>query len=258
MERSQREILVTKYNEGLADPAEVAQLELLLEQGEVQLTELTNLNALDAHLMEVPPLAPSLELDHKFFSALAEEKKKQARHWFNLPSIFNWNPRWAIALGMLAVGGFFGYTMGGRSESPDVQQLSRQIADLKEIVMLNMLEKESATDRLKAVSLTNEMGNASVKVTDALFMVLNSDPNINVRLATLEALEAYAKDPGVRIRLVQSISLQDSPLVQMALAELMVKLKEKSSIQELKKLLEGSTTPKEVKAKLKESIEVLT
>jgi HEAT repeat protein len=125
------------------------------------------------------------------------------------------------------------------------------------MLMLSMLEKESATDRLKAVSLTSDLDKVSKKVTDALIQTLNNDPNVNVRLATLEALGEYAKSPDVRVQLVKSIPAQDSPLVQMALAELMVALHEKSSVNELKKIMEGESTPKEVKQKIKESIDVL-
>ncbi len=80
---------------------------------------------------------------------------------------------------------------------------------------------------------------------------------MNVRLASLEALQNYSKSPVVRAGLVRSIPQQDSPLVQVALAELMVKLQEKSSVKELKKIMDQKTTPKEVKQRIKESINVL-
>jgi hypothetical protein len=150
-----------------------------------------------------------------------------------------------------------GYLINYFQPNPDVKELSNQISEMKEIMMLTMLEKESATDRLKAVSLSNDFDNASKKVTNALIQTLNNDPNVNVRLATLEALSQYAKNPDVRVELVKSIAHQDSPLVQIALAELMVALHEKSSIKEFRKLMEEQSTPKEVKEKLKESIDVL-
>jgi hypothetical protein len=86
---------------------------------------------------------------------------------------------------------------------------------------------------------------------------LNADPNINVRLAALEALESFAAEPHVREGLIRSIALQDSPLVQVALAELMLSLQEKSSVNELKKILQQNKTPKEVREKIKKTIDVL-
>ena len=125
------------------------------------------------------------------------------------------------------------------------------------MMMLAMLEKESATERLKAVSLTSDMQLVSKKVTAALFQTLNGDENVNVRLAALDVLMNYAKDDEVREELIRSISLQDSPLVQIALADLMVMLQEKKSVSELKKLLQKENTAKEVKAKIEKSLNVL-
>jgi hypothetical protein len=76
-------------------------------------------------------------------------------------------------------------------------------------------------------------------------------------LAALDALRGYAKDGKVREELVRSIGHQDSPLVQVALAELMVALQEKKSVNELEKIMKNDRTPVEVKNKIKESIEVL-
>jgi len=124
-------------------------------------------------------------------------------------------------------------------------------------MMLTLLEKESAAQRLKAVGLTTEMNQVSDKVTNALFTTLNQDENVNVRLAALDVLKGYVKESSVRSRLIESIKVQDSPLVQVALAELMVSIQEKKSVEALKHLLRSDKTPAEVKTKISESIEVL-
>ena len=43
MDKNKIEELVAKYNEGLADPAEILALEQLLEEGSVELTQLRQL-----------------------------------------------------------------------------------------------------------------------------------------------------------------------------------------------------------------------
>jgi HEAT repeat protein len=138
-----------------------------------------------------------------------------------------------------------------------VAQLTQQVESLKEMMMISLLEKESATERLKAVSLTHDLAGPSEKVTTALLRTLNSDPNTNVRLAALDALQGYTSLAEVRAGLVHSITLQKSPLVQVALAELMVAIQEKSSVSALKKVMDQKATPKEVKEKIKKSIDVL-
>lgn len=251
--------LINKYNEGLAGPAEVAELEKLIESGQVAITDLRNLSLLDERIIKMESLTPSLDLDHKFYAMLANEKKSIAKQSssFNWSSLFQWNAQTGFALALLVVGLVSGYMINSLSPNTEVKELSGQISEMKEMMMLSLLEKESATERLKAVSLTSDIDKASQKVTDALIHVLNHDPSANVRMATLEALTPYAKNPDVRVKLVQSIAMQDDPLMQIALAELMVQLHEKSSVNELRKLMDGKTTPKEVKEKLKESIDVL-
>jgi hypothetical protein len=76
-------------------------------------------------------------------------------------------------------------------------------------------------------------------------------------LAALDALKVYSRDSLVRSKLIESIAIQDSPLVQIALAELMVSIQEKKSVNALKQLLQSDKTAKEVKTKISESIEVL-
>jgi hypothetical protein len=190
---------------------------------------------------------------------LVNEKRKSKSAFFSI-QLPDWNiflPRLAFAVLMIVAGFAGGYFLNRPAPNLEVQGLITQVHELKETMMLSLLEKESASDRLRAVSLTNEMDNVSSKVTQALFQTLNNDTNVNVRLAALEALKIYAKDSEVRRQLVESISKQDSPLVQLELAQLMVNMQEKKSVNELKKLLDSDATPKEVKNKIKESIDVL-
>lgn len=248
------EELVAKYNAGLADPEEIRSIEQLIEHGVLDLVRLNDLSKLDEQIQRADDAVPSMEMDHAFYSMLDSEKKKAGARAISVawPA---WGPRMAAAVLVLGVGfagGFYARPSGG-----DVAQLTREVTDLKEMVMLSLLEETSASERLRAVSLTGQMEQASRKVTDALVQTLNQDPNVNVRLAALDALIAYAGDADVRKALVGSIALQDSPLVQVALAEYMEALQEKSSVKEFNRILEDRRTPEEVKHKIKESLQVL-
>jgi hypothetical protein len=213
---------------------------------------------MDEMILKLNDVTPSIRLDDKFYAALSAEKKAiRKTSSFSWSQLFQWNPQTGFALAMLVVGIVTGYMINYLQPDKNVKMLSEQMVEMKEMMMLTLLEKESATDRLKAVSLTSDLDHASKKVTNALIETLNNDPNVNVRLASLEALYEYAGNPDVRVKLVKSISHQDSPLVQIGLAELMVALKEKSSVNELRKIMDEQSTPKEVKQKIKESIEVL-
>lgn len=259
MNQDQITQLISKFDQGLATAEDVAALEQLVESGEIDLLQFDELNKLESMMMKREDAIPSVRMDQNFYSALAKEKENQHRSRAAY-SLFDWStlfPKLALAASILLVGFAGGFFFRSPSEDRSVAQLTQQVGELKEMMMLALLEKESATERLKAVSLTSDMEQVSKRVTSALFQTLNSDENVNVRLAALDVLMNYAKDGEVRAGLIKSIAVQDSPLVQVALAELMVTLHEKRSVNELKKLLNSNKTPKEVKGKIEKSISVL-
>ena len=75
---------------------------------------------------------------------------------------------------------------------------------------------------------------------------------------TLEALTHYTENPLVREGLVQSILQQESPLVQAALADVMLRLQEKKAIKPLKKLLQQKGLNEMVKTRIEETISRLS
>jgi HEAT repeat protein len=122
---------------------------------------------------------------------------------------------------------------------------------MKEMLTLSLLENPSASERMRAVSYVTESNDVNRKIANALLTTLNNDPNVNVRLTTLEVLSNFANDPFVRKGLVASILQQDSPLVQDALADVMVKLQEKKAVKPLQQVLKNKETNEMIKAKIR-------
>jgi hypothetical protein len=260
MEQERINGLVEKYNQGQAGPADIRLIEQLIEEGRIDLSQLAQLKQLDDLVMMFETPAPSADLDDNFYQMLKTVKQKNKR--FSWSRFFAWPevaPKLAFASVMLIIGFLGGYLFfPSPSSNKEVAELKDEVLQMKEMMMLSLLEKESATERLKAVSLTSEMSSVSDKVTNALLQTLNNDENINVRLEALEALKPFVRDSRIRSELVRSIGKQDSPLVQVALAELMVQLQEKSSVKELRKILENKNTPRDVKKQIEEGIKTMT
>ena len=263
MEVERIQELIAKYNAMTADPAELREIEQLIEQGIIDIGDLIELHAMDEGIEQLETPVPSLSLDHKFHSMLQAEKKaarpSASSSW---KTFFSWEglvPKLGLASVALVAGVFGGmYLKNSEHKDMQINVLTHEVSDLKEMMMLSMLEQGSATERLKAVSLTQDMDQASRSVTNALLQTLNNDENVNVRLAALDALRPYSQQGEVREALIRSIAKQDSPLVQLALAELMAALQAKSSVKELKKIVGDDNTPTDVKKKIQESIEVLS
>lgn len=260
MERERIEELIVKYNEGQTDPAEIKLIEQLLEEGKIELYQLRELSMLEEQVMEMKSPVPSTDLDDNFYQMLKTMKAKSKG--FSWARFFSWPelaPKLALASVTLVLGFLAGYLLfPSPSSNQQVEKLTSEVQEMKEMMMFSMLEQESATERLKAVSLTSEMTSVSAKVTNALLQTLNNDENINVRLEALEALKPFVRDSRIRTELVRSIGKQDSPLVLIALAELMEQLQEKSSVKELQKAMKNERTPQDVKKRIEESIKTMT
>jgi HEAT repeat protein len=62
------------------------------------------------------------------------------------------------------------------------------------------------------------------------------DPNVNVRLAAVDALKKFGERQMVRNGVEQALNKQDSPLVQTALIDYVVEMQQKESLNTLRKL----------------------
>ena len=93
---------------------------------------------------------------------------------------------------------------------------------------------------MRGVEFSYRLEQPGEQVLSALLTALDSDPNVNVRLAAVDALQQFARDALVKKGLLDSLPRQHSPLVQIELINLMVELKEKESVPVLKALLQNS------------------
>jgi HEAT repeats len=220
---------------------------------------------------EIPQPEPSDAMKTSFNVLLSDYKqeltvkKNPFGGWMNRLREF-WSlqtqPRLAFSLFLVALGLIGGYLLHqpgqpATSYTRQIDSLSSQVSDLKQVMLLSLIQDPSASERIRAVSYTDEISNVNDKVIDALFTTLNEDPNVNVRLSTLEALVKLSREPRVREGLVKSINLQESPIVQSAIADAMVKLQEKRSVQSLQKLLNKKGLNQMVKLNIEKSIQKL-
>lgn len=259
--------LVTGYLAGTLTRQQEAELARYREQGALKITEISNLKNLYQQMGELPTPEPSAFLKADFQARLADYKKEQPRR----ATGGNFWGRWLAALrgpqlvgqlvfGMilLAIGVGIGWRLApGKAYEKELNHLTGEVQHMREVMMLTLLQQPSATERLKAVNLTGDLARADEKVVQALLQTLNNDPNVNVRLATIEALYQHAANPAVRTGLIAAISQQDSPLVQIALADVMLSLQEKKSVAELQKLLRQKDLNQVVETKVKQTIQVL-
>lgn len=205
---------------------------------------------------------PSKKMDDAFFGILRMEQEKQKgsesknRSLLDILVLWLSKPQLAYALLiMVLIGSYFFKGNADSSTTSSQKVVDANTREIREKLVLTLLEQGSANKRLQGVSEANKIMEVDEKVVQALLRTLNNDPNVNVRLAAVESLTNYVGNPVVRQGLIQSIPNQESPIVQVTLANLMLALEEKRSIEPFKKLLERDELDTTVKRKIEKTIE---
>ncbi len=146
---------------------------------------------------------------------------------------------------------------GRGTHDQQIRQIAAEVHDLREMMMISLLDETSAAERLRAVNISMEIPSPQDHVIFALVQTLHFDPNVNVRVAAVDALVHHGSHPMVREELVRAITRQPSPMVQIALADAMIALQEPRAAREFQKLLEQEEMEEPVRDKIEQTLLVL-
>ena len=225
--------------------------------------DLEDLTVVWAKLGVLPEEQPSGALRGRFYAMLEEYKNKSAearrpawREWmsFRRPAFVA-----AFSAFLLLFGLGAGWLMnGGPAGRQKYASLSREVQDMRQQMAVSLLGRSSATERIQGVGYTAEVEEPNDATLAALFDAVDKDPNPNVRLAAVDALYLFRDRPGVRERLVLSLSAQTYPLVQVALIDFLVEVREARAAEALKKLVEGDQLTPDVKKRAEQGLKQIT
>ncbi len=157
--------------------------------------------------------------------------------------------RIALAAGLLLGGILCGRYLGPNSgAAPDeLAQLRTQVEGLRQTVALSMLQQQSPLARMRGVSYSEQIPQPDTQLLDALLDAVQHDSNVNVRLSAVDALQKFAAGPGVIRSLSDALAAQDSPLVQIALIDLLVQLEARSAAPTIARLSRDSAADEMVR-----------
>ncbi len=168
---------------------------------------------------------------------------------------------WKYAAGLVILGGIFWlgrWTAEGNLASlRELAALKKDVQETRQLVMLEMMKRESASERIQAVNYSFEIDNPDKEVLEALIRTLNSDSNTNVRTAAAEALSHFGHKKIARDALIQALNSQKDPTLQIVIIDILAHLGDKRAVTPIRQLLQNSTTEDFVKRKAKESMEIL-
>jgi hypothetical protein len=91
-------------------------------------------------------------------------------------------------------------------------------------------------------------------VANALLDALSNDPNVNVRLASVDALKRFATQESVRRGAVTALEQQTSPLVQIALIDFVVEAGLRDAGSTLRRLAGNGMVHEAVRARAEQGL----
>lgn len=246
MDREKLESQLIDYIDGKLPDADRTALEQQLSRDPEVFRLYEQLREVMKAMERSAALQPSANMRPRFDRMLAEEIKQlpSGRQIMFRPSFY----RAAAVVALVAAGIAGGYWISLQQRQNEELVALRQEMDATKQLMQAMLQNQSsASQRLQGVTVAMQMTAADDDVVKALVRAMNEDPSSNVRLAALDALAHFSQEPQVRNALVTSLSSQTDPLVQIALIQLLVRMKEKGVVKDLERMVEDETNLKAVK-----------
>ncbi len=173
-------------------------------------------------------------------ASTGSEREKRAPMWNWLRSPVG-AVAWSVAL--LVIGVFAGSYFGNRtahsnSGQDEIAAMHTELTNMRQMVVLSMLQQQSASERLQGVSYSRREDQLDPQVMSALVHTLRYDGSVDVRLAALDALSRHGAQPQVHKGVVDALQEQQSPLVQVALIDLMVEWRDPDAAQRLRNFVQ--------------------
>jgi hypothetical protein len=187
-------------------------------------------------------------------------RERRAVQWSWLTALWPTRPlmQFATAALMLVAGLGVGHWMTGRYQDQErLARLGDEVKNMRQLITLSLLQQQSASERLRGVNWSVRVEAPDSEVLNALMRTLNSDPNVNVRLAAVDALQHFSSDMRVRRGLRESLAMQTSPLVQLALIDWAVDSADRQSVDTLDQLQKQPDVNPAVKVRLTRAIDKL-
>jgi hypothetical protein len=246
MEREKLEGLLIDYIDGKLNSIDKHAIEQELMKNKESFKLYEQLKEVMQVMDQSNRIEPSDKLRLGFEMLLEEEMKHSAKGKtiFFQPHFY----RVAAAVALLILGGAAGFWISRyQRQQAEIAQMKEEMQKTKELMMAMMSDEESPSQRILGVKAAYKTHQPDDEIVNALIKTLNDDPNSNVRLAALEALRKFTNEKKVKSALIQALSHQTDPVIQIALIQLMVQMKEKEAIKSLQKITEDEETLPAVK-----------
>jgi uncharacterized membrane-anchored protein YhcB (DUF1043 family) len=249
MDKERIEELLINYIEGQLSGDQKAFVEAKVKEDTAISKMYHDYLALYQMMEDSPEEVPDDRLNKDFHRMLEREKQSEAEKIIPIKGLTK--TAWfkvAAAVALIAIGFLLGrFWIEDRSKDPEIVALQQDLDETKALLQQVVNGHLSATQRLANVRVSYQLKNADNEILDVLVRTMNTDDNVNVRLAAIRGLAGFTEDQEVRRALIQSLESQNDPSIQMMLINILVKIKEKEAVQQFEKLIEDEAVDSTVK-----------
>jgi hypothetical protein len=205
-------------------------------------------------LEQLPQEAPSQRLRRRFYDELehADRRLHRRRRWLGWITA----PVMVTALGCLFVGVMVGLLLRSQlsTQHTELAQLQQQVTILNRNLVLDRLENDSASKRLLGVIEASDLAGHDPEITRALLARAVDDRVHSVRSAAIDAIGPRLGTPAVGDELMGSLEKAESPLVQLALADLVLRYGNPNQLEQLLRLSDRGLLHPDVAKHVKASV----
>lgn len=246
MDKETLESRIIDYIDGKGTEQERALVESELAHNKTSYALYEQLREVIVTMDKVKSLEPSGKLKIAFEKALQEEMvaQKKTKTIFFSPIFYRAAAAVLLVMTGVAIGNWIN---NNKQQEKELAQLKQQVDENRRLMMAMMENQQSASQRMTGLSVAYQMDKPDDEIVSVLVKTMNEDTNSNVRLAAMDALGKFSNEASVRQALIQSLSTQKDPIVQIALIQLLVKMKETGVVKQLEQMTKDASTMKAVK-----------
>lgn len=208
-------------------------------------------------LDELPRAEPSPRLRHDFYRQLAKSRSTPAsvrlREWLG----FRNNAGWLTAAASLLLGVALSQGLSRPVPVDDraIASLQQQVAMLNRSLILDRMESPAASKRLRGIVDAVGVAGSDPVIASALLSRATGDPVSAVRSAAIDALGTQLAAPGIGDELMRLLVDAPSPLVQLALVDLVLRHGTTSQLESLVQISDEGRLHPDVQRHVESSIQ---
>ena len=208
---------------------------------------------------------PSAQMQARFYQMLSHAqsaeadsaqskqsiKKKQKESLLVRLGLFQ--PAFQVLLLIVVFG--LGWSLNSNQLSLQTERsalLENKVEALNVMVALSMLRKDSTAERLAGLDYAKNVSLDDERLLNSLLTLLNSDRSSAVRLSVVDVLAQSEQQDQMQRKIVDSLSKQSNPIVQVALVELLQNYSNLSQ-QQLQKIFSNEELDEEVARLIRQS-----